>query len=121
MSAAIVCLINCNSYWKNTLTVQAKDGMDIYPYLHILQRLVSILSETKLTSQEINEILPGYCAGSMLCRVIESIRALPSIDQLNSNILNRLMPIVLKEHFKAGLSFHTTIAYGTAFCVFEWS
>lgn len=86
-----------NPLEKYIYNFQPTDGLDINLLLQFLRNLVKIQSETKLTSQEIYEILPGYCEGPLLCRVIESKRASLSIDQLHSDIFNSFIPITLRE------------------------
>lgn len=96
---------------------QITDGLDVNLLLLFLRNLVKIETETKLTSQEIYEILPSYCEGPLLCKIIESKQAGLPIELFHADLLNSFIPSTLKPRLCQDLIFRPQM-YGEPLAVY---
>ena len=103
-----------NSLFFNKLTnplekylneIPACDGLDINILLRFLRAIVRIQNETSLSQLELYELLPSYCQGPLLSKVIQSKRNQNTLDQMHCEIIGTFIAVNLKEKLKQELIF----------------
>lgn len=92
-----------NPVEKYLQTFPVTDGLEITNLLHFLRNLIKITTETSLTQFELYELLPNYCRGPLLNKVIMFKKSGLPISCLHQDILNTFVPITLLEKLKQDL------------------
>lgn len=81
------------------------NGLEINPLLEFLKNLVAIQAETNITSLELYEILPIYTLPPLTSKILEYKNNGLSLDNLHEGILNKFLPVLLREKLKQDLIF----------------
>lgn len=85
-----------NPLEKYLAQIPTTDGLNISDLLLFLRNLVKIRQETTLNIQDLYQLLPSYCQGPLLSKVLSARKNNLNLDQLHTDILATFVPVTLK-------------------------
>lgn len=92
-----------NPLEKYLLQLPTTDGLDVGKLLQLLRCIVKLKHETQVTQSDLYQLLPSYCEGPLLNKVIEAKLKNVNIDSFHLDILTTFIPITLREKLKQDL------------------